>query len=148
MRQIEQEGGDPPLRRHRAEQKHHGLIAHDLTAQRPVKFALQIGGLAQPGTQFCIVNAADHRVLERDSAKAMTSGRNAVQPEQFVAHLEARDLIVTALVGVAGLELTGPDLVERLEAIALTNQQLTARDAALPEAACVQAGEKAPLVRP
>jgi len=92
---FRQEGGDPLLGVHHAQQCHQPVFPHDLAAHEARYDLLQapIGG--DQLRQVRIGDRADLRVFQCNGAARMLAARHAVQPHHLPRHLEAGDLLAT-----------------------------------------------------
>ncbi len=115
---VEQEGRQPFLGAHRAEQHHHAVVAHDLAAHDLVELVLQALHLAGELLEPAEGDHADLAVFKGDGVARVVPGADAVQAQHFAGHLEAGDLVAPVLKDHVGLEGPGADRVDRLEGVA------------------------------
>ena len=136
--QVQQEGGQPLLGVHAAQQHHETVLAHDLPAHQPADCTLQIGALHRQLVEVGVRDRADFGVLQRDGAAGMRALREAIQTHEFTCHVKATDLLPAVGERQTRLESAHAHRVDVLELVAFAVQGLSSRHAPTGERQAVQ----------
>jgi hypothetical protein len=93
LRQVEQEGGQPLIGVHAAQQHHQAVLAQDFAAHQAADDVLHAGGARRHLRQVGIGNGTDLGVLQRHRRAGVMPLGHAVQADQLACDVEAADLL-------------------------------------------------------
>ncbi len=122
LRQVQQEGGEPLLSMHAAQQQHDAVLAHDLAAHHLVEVVAQHRHCGCHVLEAVVRDDADFGVLQRDGVARMRFSADAIEADQFTGHVKTGDLFASVLRHDGALQETEAHRVERFEAIAGAEQ--------------------------
>jgi hypothetical protein len=141
LRQVQQEGREPLLGVHAAEQHHQAVLAQDFAAHQPADDVLHAGVARRGIRQAGIGDRAQLGVLQCHRGAGVLALGDAVQAHQFAGDVEAAHLLAAVGEHQAGLERAGAHGMDAGEPVAFAVQGLAGLHLAPRELQAVEATE-------